>query len=180
MYVWRVDTLVTSGLLEGRVIPSLTVTSTPNFEDAESLATNMVGITKEINLLGYIPGTAPTSLSGSKVAIVYGTVMFKYPRSKDSLGNYIGPRKIITDWNERLDLNIGKAWKPELTIGILPPLSNDPPEVGRLACLAALVSGTSMTQEFLEVLSAEVFQGEVPTEDIKLIFLRDGAQFSTQ
>jgi hypothetical protein len=179
MYVWRVDTLLTSGIFEGKTVPALTVTSTPNFEDASSLASNMVGIVKEINLLGFIPGIAPTITSGVKISIMYGAVMYKFPRTKDGSGYFVGPRKIITDWNERIDLEVGKAWKPELTIGPLPPQAGDPPEVGRLAALAALVSGQSMTQEFIEVISSEVFRGEVPTEDIRLIFLRDGSNFST-
>ena len=129
-------------------------------------------------MLGYAPGTSPSTLMSPKVSIMYGVVAYKYPLLKVEEGQ-TSVRHIITDWANRLDLSIGKAWKPELTIGPLSPESTDPPEIGRLASLAVLVTGTSMIQEFLEVMSAEVFRGEVPVDDIRMIYIRDAALLSS-
>lgn len=171
MYLWKVSFSVSGGSQAGTVRTEWMVTDGTLFDESLLEGPTSSGEIRESVFLGYIPGITGSGTVGIHPRLVYGVAGYSYPSLAEG-GE--GLRRVITDWDRRLDQAVGLAFQPQLPIGPLQPQASDPTHIGRFAALAA-IPGKPSAASFKEVMASEVFSGEVPADDIFVYDLKDAS-----
>lgn len=171
MYLWKVSFAVSGGSQAGAVRTEWMVTDGTQFDESLLEGPGFSGESRETVFLGYVPGIAPDGTIGVRPRLVYGVCAYSYPLLAES-GE--GLRRVITDWDRRLDSSVGLAFQPQLPIGPIQSQPTDPSHIGRFAALAA-IPGRPTVSAFKEVMASEVFSGEVPADDVIVYDLKDAS-----
>lgn len=171
MYLWRVNTIGTAGDTAGKQIARLIVTDAARGEDAEFRVRQLFGgqleALKGLDLIGRIPGIAGTSPTSSP-SIYYVVASFLQPR--DPM-NSTTTRRVITDFESRIDKQVASAFTPQFHIGAITVGAGEASDVSRLGVLMALVSGS--IDEAVDVLHGQVFGGQVDINEINVLTVQN-------
>lgn len=166
MYLWKVRTIVANIQSGGTNRFRHIITNSKRAEDAYARARVMDLSTdeslQEVTLLGSIPSIAE-STPYHKPIVYYVVVSYLFPAAPENSNI----RRVPSGFDQLIDKTIASKIGLEEKLGPLPVGPDEPVDTSKLAMLVAL-SAEDIEQARM-LISTEIFQGAVPSEDIYVL-----------